>query len=124
MKKLLCLLLALAVLLSLSAPAFAADTTAEFTDSSAIHNYTEVLMLVDLGLISGYSDGSFRPDSSITRAEVAKLITLLSTAEPVADGASVFSDASGTGRNAISAIARTRGLSAATATGISVPRRM
>ena len=29
MKKLLCLLLALAVLLSLSAPAFAADTTAE-----------------------------------------------------------------------------------------------
>jgi hypothetical protein len=95
MKKLLCLLLALAVLLSLSAPAFAADTTAEFTDSSAIHNYTEVLMLVDLGLISGYSDGSFRPDSSITRAEVAKLITLLSTAEPVADGASVFSDVVG-----------------------------
>ena len=95
MKKLLCLLLALSVLLTLSAPAFAADTVTEFTDSSDIHNYTEVLMLVGLGLISGYSDRSFRPANCITRAEVAKLITLLSTADAVGTGAAVFQDTAG-----------------------------
>ena len=35
-----------------------------------------------LGLVSGYPDGSFRPDNTITRAEIAKIFALAKT-EPV-----------------------------------------
>lgn len=33
-----------------------------------------VVQLVDLGIIAGYPDGSFRPDQPVTRAEMAKMI--------------------------------------------------
>lgn len=36
--------------------------------------YKEVLSLADQKIISGYPDGSFRPDAQITRAEFCKLI--------------------------------------------------
>ena len=39
-------------------------------------------MLCDLGLISGYSDGSFGPQNPIRREEVAKLMALLCEADP------------------------------------------
>ncbi|MCC8160824.1 MAG: S-layer homology domain-containing protein [Oscillospiraceae bacterium] len=43
---------------------------AEFTDSSS----TNVLLLGGAGIISGYDDGSFRPQNSITREEAAVLL--------------------------------------------------
>lgn len=75
-------------------PAAAADTAAgrAFVDQDAIRNDNEVWMLVDLGLISGYGDGTFRPENGITREETAKLIALLCTDTPESDDTPVFSD--------------------------------
>ncbi len=81
MKKILCVLLAAVLACSLVLPCAAADD-AGFTDQSSIRNYNAVRMLYDLGLISGYSDGSFGPEKAISREEIAKLTALLSTAEP------------------------------------------
>lgn len=66
MKKLLSLLLALTLTVSV---AFA------FTDDNAIGiDYVDdVNMLVQLGVIDGYPDGSFGPQNYITRAEFAKM---------------------------------------------------
>ena len=48
-----------------------------FYDLSAEHrNYTAIMDLQKRGIISGYSDGSFRPDIKINRAEALKIILL------------------------------------------------
>ena len=47
---------------------------AAFTDSADIKSTEAVNMLSALGVIDGYSDGSFKPDSTVTRAEMAKMI--------------------------------------------------
>ena len=76
-------------------PAAAAEprtTAVSFSDRDAIRNDNEVWMLVDLGLISGYGDGTFRPQNGITREETAKLIAMLCTDEPAAENAPVFLD--------------------------------
>ena len=93
MRKLLCGLLA-AVLICLSAVGCLAADTVEFTDQKDIQNNNAVRMLCDLGLVSGYSDGSFGPQNYIRREEVAKLMALLSSASPEAtqNAASVFYD--------------------------------
>lgn len=82
MKKLLCILLAAAMLCVLALPCAAADTT-DFTDKSEIQNYNAVRMLADLELIQGYGDGSFGPQKLITREEVAKVMATLADAEAV-----------------------------------------
>ena len=76
MKKFLCLLLAAVLAGLLILPCAAAEPT-DFTDRSTIRNYNAVRMLADLGLVAGYSDGSFGPDKLILREEVAKLMALL-----------------------------------------------
>lgn len=73
MKKFLCLLLAAVLAGLLILPCAAAEPT-DFTDRSTIRNYNAVRMLADLGLVAGYSDGSFGPDKLIRREEVAKLM--------------------------------------------------
>ena len=82
MKKMLCALLAAVLTLTLMLPCAAADF-AGFTDQQEIKNNNAVRMLYDLGLISGYADGSFGPQNPIRREEVAKLMALLCEAEPV-----------------------------------------
>ena len=72
MKKMLCALLAAVLTLTLMLPCAAADF-AGFTDQQEIKNNNAVRMLYDLGLISGYADGSFGPQNPIRREEVAKL---------------------------------------------------
>ena len=37
----------------------------------------DVLALVDFGVINGFTDGTFRPDATLTRAQIAKIIWLL-----------------------------------------------
>ena len=81
MKKTLCILLAVILTLALILPCAAADFSG-FTDQADIQNNNAVRMLCDLGLISGYSDGSFGPQNLIRREEVAKLMAMLSTADP------------------------------------------
>jgi hypothetical protein len=45
-----------------------------FTDIGT-HQYREsIQFLYTRGIISGYSDGSFKPDQSISRAELLKII--------------------------------------------------
>jgi len=95
MKRFFCLLLVLCALLCLAAPAGAEEQPEAFTDAGSIRHYSQVTMLVDLGLISGYGDGSFRPDSCVTRAEIAKLIALVYADNPQADGGTSFPDAAG-----------------------------
>ena len=72
----LCALLAAVLTLTLMLPCAAADF-AGFTDQQEIKNNNAVRMLYDLGLISGYADGSFGPQNPIRREEVAKLMALL-----------------------------------------------
>lgn len=57
--------------------AAAGDTSAQFTDSGAISEYAAeaVAYLHGAGVISGYEDGSFRPQAPVTRAEAAKILS-------------------------------------------------
>ena len=87
-----CLAVCVCLLLCLALPV-GADDGAAFTDQGSIRNVGAVQMLVDLGLISGYSDGSFRPTEHITREEVAKLIAVLCTENPSAPADVYFYDA-------------------------------
>ncbi|MBQ8299466.1 MAG: S-layer homology domain-containing protein [Clostridia bacterium] len=49
-----------------------------YIDVSKSHwSYENIVNLSDYGLINGYEDGSFRPDSYITRAEMAQIINEL-----------------------------------------------
>lgn len=63
--------LALGMAFSLSMSAMA---SAAFTDSADIKATEAVDMLTALGVITGYEDGSFKPDGTVTRAEAAKMI--------------------------------------------------
>lgn len=48
---------------------------AEFSDLTSSHwAYSQVDTLVKEGTISGYEDGSFKPDNTVTRAEFVKMI--------------------------------------------------
>ena len=50
---------------------------AAFTDAADISQTEAVDMLTALGVIDGYEDGSFRPDATVTRAEMAKMIYVI-----------------------------------------------
>ncbi len=51
---------------------------ASFSDVESTHsNYTAISTLADMGIINGYTDGTFKPDNAVTRAEMAKLISVL-----------------------------------------------
>ncbi len=69
LKKILALALVFAMAFTFVASA------ADFTDAASIGaNYVDdVNMLVELGVIGGYPDGSFGPQKNITRAEFAKM---------------------------------------------------
>lgn len=69
--------LALALVFMLSFSLFAGAVG--FTDAADINeNYQDdVNMLVELGVLGGYPDGSFRPNDKITRAEFAKMAYVL-----------------------------------------------
>ena len=69
--------LALALVFALSLSLFA--SAAGFTDASDIHEdyVDDVNMLVELGILGGYPDGSMRPEGNISRAEFAKLAYVL-----------------------------------------------
>ena len=47
---------------------------AAFTDSADIKATDAVNMLSSLGVITGYTDGSYQPNKVVTRAEMAKMI--------------------------------------------------
>ncbi len=51
-------------------------SAAEFNDGADINNNDAVDTLVALNVIGGYDDGSFRPEGSVTRAQMAKMIAV------------------------------------------------
>ena len=71
---------------------------ASFTDEADINdvNKEAVDTLVALGVIDGYLDGTFRPDDTVTRAEMAKMIYIIRTGRSDAsaynDDATTFTD--------------------------------
>jgi len=91
MKKIL-LLLSLVLSVPLAAAAYSV-----FTDVSDDAWYADsVANLNDAGIIEGYSDGSFKPSSSVNRAELAVMLDrMMSTLEADGYGANYTEDDSG-----------------------------
>ena len=70
MKKVLSFILILTLVLGSFGTAFAAPADVEGLPCEGA-----VETLVEAGVISGYSDGSFHPERAITRAEIVKILT-------------------------------------------------
>ncbi|MDW5299409.1 MAG: S-layer homology domain-containing protein [Sedimentibacter sp.] len=106
MKKVLSLVLVIAMVLSSMSFAFAGtfeDVTGDYEDA--------VNALSALGVINGYEDGTFRPEKTITRAELAKiLVEALGYGDLVAGASSNFTDTQGHWANGYVAIAAGTGL--------------
>lgn len=80
--KLIATALCLATIAS-SAPAFAAQSTSTFTDVSPTSWYYEVVTtLAENGFVSGYPDGTFRPDAPVTFREFASMVSHLDAYDP------------------------------------------
>lgn len=56
--------------------------TLPFTDRDAVTHIEAVAQCVDLEIIFGYPDGSFRPKNSVTRAEMCKMLCVAMTNNP------------------------------------------
>lgn len=73
LKKAMSYILSIGILLA--AVAFPAAAEISFSDLGSSHwSYESVSKLVNDGTISGYEDGTFRPDNTVTRAEFVKMI--------------------------------------------------
>ena len=85
LKRVLALSLALVMVLSLNV--FAAD----FTDKDEFNKDTieAVDMLVQLNVLAGFPDGSFQPNETLTRAQIAKMIYVICN-KGVDDGAAKY----------------------------------
>lgn len=70
LKKVISAVIALAM--SVSSVAMAAPKFSDVADTAASAN--AINALASLGVISGYDDGTFKPDNNITRAEVATMV--------------------------------------------------
>ena len=83
LKKVLALVLAFAC-------AFTMFAGAAFTDQADIKVDSEVVdTLVSLGIVEGFEDGSFQPNATVTRAQMAKMIYVLRTGK---SDASAYND--------------------------------
>ncbi len=63
-----------------------------FVDFDQVDYPSAVVMLTDLGVLSGYEDGTFRPNNTMSRAEISKVMTLLDTNEMSASDGLSFVD--------------------------------
>jgi hypothetical protein len=90
LKKVLALVLAFAMVMTMFASA------ATYTDVSSESQYfNAVTLLSDLGIVTGYTDGTYGPEQTITRAEACALVARMLTGKTdVAEykGASDFTD--------------------------------
>ena len=91
-KSLLSLALAGSMLSALAVPAFAATPS----DVVGKDSQSAVEQLTALGIVQGYEDGTFKPDNTITRAELAKIVIVAtgneSSANLMANTAPAFKD--------------------------------
>ena len=103
LKKVLALVLAFAC-------AFTMFAGAAFTDQADIKVDSDVVdTLVSLGIVEGFEDGSFQPNATVTRAQMAKMIYVLRTGNSDAsaynDDKTSFTDMVLTGHAATSSTA-------------------
>lgn len=64
-----------ALAFQMSSPAFAQETPQSFTDVPRSHTAFEAIeYLKSKGIISGYADGTFKPDKKVNRAESVKIL--------------------------------------------------
>ena len=92
MKRIVSLVLALSMVLSLFTTAFAGTS---LTDVEGTKYEAAVSALVELGVVNGYEDNTYRAEKVVTRAEMAKLLVIASGLEAAADlnkGATRFND--------------------------------
>ena len=119
MKKVLSLVLVIAMVLSSMSFAFAGT----FEDVTGDYE-TAIDTLVGLGIITGYEDGTFRPEKTITRAEVAKLLVeILGYGDLVMGAKSNFTDTQGHWADQWIAIAAGRNIVIGTGDGKFTPDR-
>jgi len=106
MKKVLSLVLVIAMVLSSMSFAFAStfeDVTGDYEKA--------IDTLSALGVIDGYEDGTYRPEKTVTRAEMAKLMVItLGYGDLVAGSKSNFSDTQGHWADAYIALAAGKGI--------------
>ncbi|MCD8359195.1 MAG: S-layer homology domain-containing protein [Oscillospiraceae bacterium] len=93
LKKSLCLVLAVVMMFSLCVFGVSADTS--FSDYSDIEYIKAVDLLTSLGVVTGYEDGSFDPDGTLTRAEGCAIITRLMKMDDDLSGDAGFTDTVG-----------------------------
>jgi len=74
MKKFLSLVLAMVMALSLVTISAGATEYKDLTDKDEIEYEEAVAVLNRIGIITGYDDGSFRPETELTRGAAAKII--------------------------------------------------
>ena len=68
---------------------------ADFSDIKSTKFEDSVNVLTRLSIVNGYEDGTYRPNNDVTRAEMAKLIIVMTGKDSVADslkGKTQFSD--------------------------------
>jgi hypothetical protein len=119
MKKVLSLVLVIALVLSSFSFAFAAN----FEDVEGDYE-NAINTLVALGVVTGYEDGTFKPERVVTRAEMAKLIVeILGYGDLVAGSKSNFADTQGHWADPWIALAAGRGLVIGTGDGKFTPDR-
>ena len=119
MKKVLSLVLVIAMVLSSMSFAFAAN----FEDVEGDYE-NAINTLVALGVVTGYEDGTYRPERVVTRAEMAKLIVeILGYGDLVAGSKSNFTDTQGHWADPWIALAAGRGLVIGTGDGKFTPDR-
>ena len=75
-RKVLALILVVATLFSFAAM-IGAREVGDYTDYDKVNYQEAVDVLTAIGILDGYTDGSFQPTSTITRAEMAKMIAVL-----------------------------------------------
>lgn len=91
MKKIVSLVLVLSMVLSM----FSFVSASSLKDVANTKYEAAVDALMELGVVSGYPDGTYLPNNVVTRAELAKLLVTaygLEQAAEVAKGATAFSD--------------------------------
>lgn len=122
MKKVISLVLVMAMVLSSMSFAFGST---KFEDVTADNDYSDAInTLVALGVVTGYEDGTYRPEKVVTRAEMAKLIVVtLGYGDLVAGSKSNFSDTQGHWADAYIALAAGKGLVVGTGDGKFTPDR-
>lgn len=55
-----------------------ADSSQAFPDVSSDHNnYTAIKWMFNEGIVEGYPDGNFKPENSVNRAELMKMVVLM-----------------------------------------------